>query len=246
LVLLNALFFVANTIDAVYLWRSRVLPADVNPSDYLHAGVWSLILAVVLSAGLLAAMFQQQEDISDAPLLKALGLVWVTQNLALIASVFLRLKLYVDVWQLTEKRIYVGCFLVLVITGYLLLALSIVFSRGLHWLISRNLVATFVLFFALQFPDVAGPVARFNVARWQREPHHNLDLDYLVELGPNAWPALVGLADVGRGSFISVQARIRLQEIAARESELRKRRDWRSWQIRRDAGVERVLAHAGL
>ena len=244
LLMLNALFFVANTIDAIYLWRNRALPADVNPSDYLHEGVWSLILAVVLSAGLLAAMFQQQEDISSSRLFKALGLVWVAQNLVLIASVFLRLKLYVDVWQLTEKRVYVGCFLVLVITGFSLLAWSIMHSRGLHWLIVRNLVATFVLFFALQFPNVAGLVAHYNVARWQRDPNRSLDLDYLVMLGPGAWPALVELAGDQRDPSIGARAAIRVSSIAARESVLRKKRDWRSWQIRRDAGVKSVLAPA--
>jgi len=242
LLTLNALFFAANTIAAIYLWRDRALPADVNPSEFLHAGVWSLILAVVLSAGVLAVMFQQQEDICAAQLMKVLGLFWVLQNLVLIAGVFLRLKLYVDVWQLTEKRVYVGCFLLLVITGFLFLAWSIVWSRGMHWLVARNLLATFLLFFVLQFPDVAGVVARYNVARWQREPTRGLDLDYIVELGPTAWPVLVQLAEDQQNPSVRSQAKIRLNLIAARELMLQGKRDWRSWQIRRDAGIERVLA----
>jgi len=114
----------------------------------------------------------------------------------------------------------------------------------LHWLIVRNLVATFVLFFALQFPNVAGVVARYNVGRWQRDPSRSLDLDYLVMLGPGAWPALVELAGDQRDPSLRARATIRVSSIAARESVLRKKRDWRSWQIRRDAGVKSVLAPA--
>lgn len=244
LIALNALFFTANTIDAIYLWKSATLPPDVNPSAYLHAGVWSLILAVVLSAVVLAGMFQQQEDVSRTRVLKGLGLFWGIQNLALIAGVLLRLKLYVEVWQLTEKRVYVGFFLLLVTCGFLSLAWSIMHGRGLHWLISRNLIATFALFFALQFPDVTGAVARYNVVRWEREPRRGLDLDYLVSLGPNALPSLVRVAKNSREPWIAAQARDRANSIAVVEAELLKERDWRSWQMRREAGIAAVLTHA--
>ena len=244
LLALNALFFTANTIDAIYLWRQAALPQDVNPSAYLHAGVWSLILAVVLSAVVLTGMFQQQEEVSGTRIVKGLGLFWVIQNLALIAGVLLRLKLYVDLWQLTEKRVYVGCFLLLVTSGFLSLGWSILRERGLHWLISRNLIATFALFFALQFPDVIGAVARYNVARWEHEPQRGLDIDYLVSLGPNALPSLVRVANHPRQKWIAAQAKERADSIAVVEWELLKQRDWRSWQMRREAGVSAVLSHA--
>lgn len=99
--------------------------------------------------------------------MKYLAFVWIAQNFVLIAGVFQRLRLYVEASQLTEKRIYAGCFLVLVGTGFVLLALFVWKRRSFNWLAGRNAVAAFVLFFVLQFADVVSAVARYNLARWQ-------------------------------------------------------------------------------
>ena len=152
---------------------------------------------------------------------------------------FLRLKLYVDAFLLTERRVYVGCFLALVTTGFLLLAWSMVRGKGLHWLISGNVLATFALFFALQFPNVAGAVARYNVAQWERDLRGGLDLDYIVELGPDAWPILVQIARDRQHPLAAVEASERIHALALKEAP---QRDWRSWQSRREAGVASVLA----
>ena len=106
-------------------------------------------------------------------------------------------------------------------------------------------MATFVLFFALQFPDVNGAVARYNVSRWEREPQRGLDLDYLVTLGPNALPSLVRVAKNTRQTSIAREAQERIDSLAAVESQLLKERDWRSWQTRRDAGIAALLTQAG-
>jgi hypothetical protein len=256
LVILNVLFLSANTIDVLYLWRNAVLPAEVSASEYLHSGIWSLIVAVLLSAVVLAGIFQQQAEVSGSRFLKSLGLVWVLQNLVLIAGVVLRLKLYVDAYQLTEKRVYVGCFLALVMTGFLLLAWSIERAKGLRWLFSWNLLATCALFFLLQFPDVSGAVARYNVARWRHEPGRVLDLDYLVDLGPNAWPALVEISHDSHQPSVAAEAAHRVAALAVTEAADRvatlaleqaaahAHQDWRSWQWRRERGVAAILQNA--
>jgi hypothetical protein len=63
--------------------------------------------------------------------------------------------------------VYVGCFLVL--RGCrILIARVVVHKRGASMAARRNAVAVLCWFFVLQFADVAGTVARYNVERWER------------------------------------------------------------------------------
>ncbi len=112
----------------------------------------------------------------------------------MIAGVFFRLKLYVQAYQLTEDRVYVGCFLLLVVTGFILPAWHVLRGTAtIHALIFRNAMATFALFFVIQFTNMDGWVAHYNVTRWKRKPvERTLDVAYLASLGPDAWPSLVG------------------------------------------------------
>ena len=237
LLALNALFCLVNTIDAVYLWRSGRLPDGVSHTGFVHEGVWSLIAAVVTSAVIIAGMFQQEDRVVAGRWLKNLAHLWVAQNFMLIGGVFLRLKLYVDESQLTERRVYVACFLLLVSAGFVFLAWFVEKRRTFNWLLGRNASATFLLFFMLQFPDVAGLVARYNVARWLfsidggREAV--LDVAYLGTLGPGAWRHLEIVAASTRGHSAPAIAKQKLAEICEEESAVARGENWREWQWRR-------------
>ncbi|MGC3990306.1 MAG: DUF4173 domain-containing protein [Chthoniobacteraceae bacterium] len=229
LALLNALFFVENTTDALYLWNHFALPQGVSFSSYVHEGVNSLIVAVLLSALVLALVFQQASEVSATRWLKGLGLLWIVQNGILIASVILRLKRYVDAYQLTEERLGVVIFLALVLAGFGLLATYILREKSFTWLLFGNATAVFLLFFILQFMDTARWVAEYNVTCWQRDPRHALDLNYLESLGSSAWPSLITVAQL-RNRPESDDAARRLTKIEGDENTVEASRNWRSWQ----------------
>ena len=231
---LNALFFVANTIDAIYLWVHTELPEGVTPSQFVHQGVNGLIGAVVFSALVLTILFQQSLEISSSKILKRLGYGWIVQNLILISSVLLRLIRYVQACQLSTQRVYVGCFLILVTIGFGLIGWFISRNHSVRWLLMGNALATFCLFFCLQFPDVSGWVANFNVAHSK-----HLDIEYLEQLGPSAWPALVQVESSNRPD--APAARQCLWKIKAEERAKSEDRNWRSWQWRHAARVAELL-----
>jgi hypothetical protein len=242
LALLNALFFAANTTDAIYLWIHGTLPAGVNYSEFVHQGVHSLTGAVLLSAVLLAGMFQQSASVTGSRLLRVLSLAWIAQNVALLASVLLRLKLYVDAYQLSELRVYVGCFLLLVATGFALLAWRIVRDRTLGWLVFANLLATFALFFVVQFLDVRRWVAEYNVARWREDRSRTLDVEYLASLGPSAYRQLIAVAETPgrRDAHFAFQKAQELRDAAREELA---NLNWRSWQSREVASKRHLATH---
>lgn len=241
LIAVNGLFFAANTIDVVYLWADAKLPAGVNASQFVHSGVYALIAATVLAAGLLAVIFQQQPTVAHSFWLRVLALLWIAQNILLIAGVFRRLALYVDAYQLSELRVYVGCFLLLVSTGFILLARHVWLGTPFEKLLFRNCLATLTLFFVMQFCDVGTWVAHWNVTQWRERSGHVLDVKYLARLGPRGWPALQEVARPVSTDPIEADAWQALGKIVARERQRTEPRDWRSYQARYQHRVDALL-----
>jgi hypothetical protein len=239
LAVLNVLFCYVNTLDVVYLWSRAALPEGVNPSDFLHEGVQSLILAVLLSAAILVVLFQQRlADGSRA--LRVLSSAWVLQNLLVIAGVFLRLKLYVDAFEMSLLRVGVGLFLVLVVAGYALLTVYFWRGKGLEWLLRGNVLATFCLFLIVQFIDLNGAVANYNVGRWLRPGARVGDVAYLASLGHDAWPAMITLAQQ-RGPAVASELPGLMARAAQEANTEAAVKDWRRWELRRTQHMHELL-----
>ncbi|MCF6313922.1 MAG: DUF4173 domain-containing protein [Verrucomicrobiales bacterium] len=236
LIAVNVIFFTANTSDVIYLWLETQLPAGVNFSAYVHHGVYNLIACVALAAGVLLVLFQQDPQVTKASGQKLLAHLWIAQNLLLVTSVLLRLKLYVDTYHLSLLRLYVAFFLALVVIGFVLLAIKIHQQRRFSWLLNSNLLAIFLLFFCLQTLNDHAFVARYNYqqSRLANSQRHPIDLDYLIELGPPAWPTLKKIAnDKSHFGHIAQQANQHLHAISQNEKLHLANSDWRSWQFRR-------------
>ena len=241
---LNVLFFAVNTIDAIFLWKRAAVPAGVVPKIYLHEGVNSLIAATVLAGIVLTILFQQSSAVTGPRVLKALAFAWVAQNLALIAGVFLRLKLYVEMEEMTEKRVYVACFLLLVTLGFGFLCAHVWRGREAGRLIWRNAVATFTLFFVLQFLNVVGWVVARNFARWEGGlERFGLNLAYNLTLGPDAWPVMVDVAKRLPEGRRRSDLIFGLRAVAYREGPSRV--NWRESQFRRDCNARVLTDWAG-
>jgi hypothetical protein len=135
-------------------------------------------------------IFQQSPGVTTGRLLRALALLWIGQNLFLLVSVGLRLKLYIEAYDMSVERLGVILFLGLVAAGYCLLTIKILREKSLSWLIGGCLLAVFATLYLTQFLDLAGWTANYNVGRWQNDRSRNLDSAYLEALGPPAWPAL--------------------------------------------------------
>jgi hypothetical protein len=198
LVVLNLLFLVANVADAMFLWTGQKLPVGVTYSGFVHNGTNALTWTVLLSAVVLTVIFQQALQVAQRRELKALALFWIAQNLFLLASVGLRLKLYVEAYDMTVLRLSVIIFLVLVGIGYGLLTIKIVQDRSLSWLIGGCMLAVFATFYVTQFLDLAGWSANYNVACWEKDRTRSLDTSYLYSLGPDSWPALSHVHEIDR------------------------------------------------
>jgi hypothetical protein len=190
LLTLNLLFLAANVADAIFLWSRNVLPAGVTYSQFVHEGVTSLTFTVLLSAVVLTFIFQQSLEVVRHRGLKFLALFWIVQNLFLILSVALRLMRYIEAYDMTVARLGVFLFLILIALGYGFLAGKVVYDRSLSWLLGACILSAFGVLYITQFLNLAGWSADYNVARWEKDRTRQLDIFYLQQLGPAAWPAL--------------------------------------------------------
>jgi hypothetical protein len=194
---MNLLFLIANIADALFLWSGGNLTGGATYSDLVHHGVNALTFTVLLSALVLTSIFQQALPVARRRELKILAFFWIVQNLFLLLSVGLRLKLYMDAYDVSVERLGVIIFLVLVAAGYALLAVKISRDKSLWWLIGGCLFAIFVTFFITQFLNLGGWAANTNEARWERDRSRHLDVNYLYDLGPAAWLALARAEKLG-------------------------------------------------
>ncbi|HVU33967.1 MAG TPA: DUF4173 domain-containing protein [Opitutaceae bacterium] len=225
----NALFCWANTVDAVFLWVHAALPAGVSYSEFLHDGVYSLIAATLLSGIVLTWLFEQDRAVAAHRVTRTLGFVWIAQNLLLLFSVGLRLKLYIEAYDLTVLRLGTGSFLVLVAAGFALLSWRIQAAKSLRWLILSNLFAVCGLFYVLQFADLAGVTARYNTRRWLDHQSARIDVRYLERLGAPAWPSLRLLE---RTAPDEATRRAATQALVRTERRFVRYSGWQSWQWR--------------
>jgi hypothetical protein len=244
LVSLNVLFFAINTIDVVYLWQRAAPPGGVEVRDYLYQGVYSLVTATVLAGVVLTFLFQQPAEVTDRRGLRLLAFAWIAQNFILIAGVFMRLTLFLERADVTEKRVYVACFLLLVSLGFGLLCHHVARGRMASRLIWHNVLATFALFFVLQFLNVTGWIARQNFSRPERQENSWINVPYNANLGPGSWPALIEIA----GSLPAGQIRddliLDLRERARTERDRLAKRDWREGQRRHDSNAAALIVWA--
>ena len=194
LVVLNVLFGAANVADAIFLWGGLKLPAGVTYSEYVHNGVDTLTVTVLLSAVVLAGIFQQQLNVAARRELKALGLIWIAQNLFVLVSVVLRLMRYIEAYDMSVRRLGVIVFLLLVAAGFGLLAIKILREKSLPWLVGRCAVAVFVTFYITMFLNLSGWSADYNVAQWEKDRTRNLDVNYPRWLGPTRMAGLLARA----------------------------------------------------
>jgi hypothetical protein len=222
LLTMNLLFGVANFADAFFLWHGAALPLGVTYSQFVHAGVESLILTVLLSGLVLTLIFQQSLEVVRHRGLRFLALLWIAQNLFLILSVALRLKSYIEAYDMTVARLGLILFLLLVALGYALLTLKILQDRSLSWLLGGLLLAAFGILYVTQFLNLAGWSADYNVARWQANPIRSLDVEYLEQLGPAAWPAW-------HRANQNAEVKEASRDLAFQSS---RPKDWRGWTLR--------------
>jgi hypothetical protein len=168
--------------------------------------------------------------------------LWVGQNLFLVASSILRTVDYVQAYSLTRLRIAALVWMGLVGMGLVLICWRMLRGKSEAWLINANAGAALLVLLASCVVDLGAVAAAWNVRHAQDVGGQGPELDvcYLKELGPSA---LVSLVEAERRStspeLIDRVAWVRewaLIDLRTRQAE------WRGWTPRDALRLERVSA----
>ena len=220
LLALNGVFLMHNLLDAQYLWSGALGQPGNAYAAYAQRGAFTLIITVLLAAGLMIISLWPGSRTNASPVVRLLVYVWIAQNGFLLLSCAARLMFYVDAYGLTLLRLASFIWMGLIACGLILVGLRILQERSNLWLVNANILAAFLVLWGSCFTDFNGIVARYN-AKWSLE-NDRWDMDYLYSLGPAALPVISKLGKYGEPSRIeSLLAKLRNQQT-----------DWRRWTLR--------------
>jgi Domain of unknown function (DUF4173) len=195
LVIFNLLFALQNGMDLIYIWGDVRLPDEFTLAEYAHRGAYPLIVTALLAGLFVLMTTHPRSEMAGNALIRALIIIWVAQNLFLVASTAERTLLYIESYSLTELRISALLWMALVAVGLVLVTWRMLRGNSLAWLMNGNALAAFVVLSACTVVDLGATAATWNVrhAREVGGEGVELDLCYLNLLEGSSLRALAGL-----------------------------------------------------
>ena len=212
LVLFNAVFALQTALDVIYLYGGVGLPDGITYAEYAHRGAYPLVVTALLAGGF-ALMTRRWTDGNQ--MLRALLMLWVAQNVALVVSSLVRLDLYVAVYGLTHLRIAAAIWMGIVAAGLALILWQIWRGHRNGWLMLRSGAMVAVVLYICAWTSFDAVIASYNLNNSVRR-----DAYHLCQLGDAAKPILAA-EEARRGSSIcSYRYVISVPQ------------DWREWGFR--------------
>lgn len=191
LVTFNAIFALQNASDIAFLWSGARLPAGMTMTEYVHRGAYPLIATALLAGLFVLVALRPGSSTAANATIRRLVILWVGQNIALVASSVLRTLRYIEESMLTEWRIAALAWMALVALGLALILWRLLAGRSAAWLINRNAAAAGFVLLAASAIDLGAIAATWNVRHMRQEDR--ADLCYLRSLGASALLPLIEL-----------------------------------------------------
>ncbi|GAA4761022.1 DUF4173 domain-containing protein [Stakelama sediminis] len=244
LITFNGLFAVENILDIVFLWSGAPLPGNVTMADYAHRGAYSLIATALLAALFVLVALRPGSESARTPLIRRLVVLWIAQNLLLVASSILRTLDYVTAYGMTEWRIAALLWMGLVATGLILICRRLIAGLSTRWLINANVLAAVIVLSGSSIVSLGGIAAAWNVrhSRIGGTGSTPIDLCYMHRLGAAALIPLIRLEprvkDAAMRDRITYLRSDIMQQLRATQA------DWHQWtwrDARRLSTAEKLL-----
>ncbi|HYE44939.1 MAG TPA: DUF4173 domain-containing protein [Caulobacter sp.] len=244
LVVFNALFALQNGLDIAFLWSGARLPDDYTLAEYAHRGAYPLIVTALLAGLFVLVALAPGSETSRRPLVRALVVLWVAQNVFLVASSIQRTLLYIDSYSLTQLRLAALAWMALVAVGLVLICWRLLANRSAAWLINANAACAAAVLLAFAVVDSGEIAADWNLRHAFEADGTGVELDpgYIKRLGPSA---LVPLARIEQTRlsprYQALVTALRWEAVEHTRAEQQRRRfTWRNH--RRLAEADAILA----
>lgn len=244
LVVFNALFALQNGLDVAFLWSGAPLPAGVTLAEYAHRGAYLLIATAILAGAFVLIALRPGSSTAGRPMVRRMVVLFVAQNLLLVASSALRTVDYVEAYGLTRLRISALAWMGLVAVGLILIGVRLLRDKSSSWLINANVLAAVAVLLGTSLVDLGAVAAHWNTRNAREIGGHGppLDLGYLRGLGGAALVPLTVL----EGRLPPTPQREALTETRLKlTADLRlKQSAWRTWSWRDQRRLDEAQALA--
>lgn len=238
LLVLDLLFIGFVVLQGAYLFggRDTLEASGLTYAEYARRGFFELLAVAFLVGGLILALEGLVRARTRAYVLAAIGLVVLT--IVVLASAFLRLRLYQDAYGWTELRFYVLAAIAWLAVGALMAEVTLARDQT-RWLLHGMLALSFA--FGLAF-NVIGPVRFIAEQNVERAIHPELvatggeaglDVYYLTSLGDDALPVLNENRCSLRGS-LGTDALYAVQAWTYHLAHDEAGRAWQAWNLSRE------------
>lgn len=187
LILLNILLFMFNGADLQYVLNGFTQDRDFSHAAFVHQGVYTLIISIVLAISILLYYFRGNMNFYRKHLiLKRLAYLWIAQNLILAASITYKNLTYIQEFSLTYKRIGVFIYIILVVAGLLTTYLKVRDKKTTWYLLNINSWIALILLLISSFVPWDTWITNYNLSK-----SHNPDFKYLIHLSDANIPQLL-------------------------------------------------------
>jgi hypothetical protein len=236
-ILLNILLLVFNAVDIAYLSTGR-LPEEVTYKEFLHQGVNTLIISVVLAIAVVMYFLRESLNfLSSGQRLKYAAYAWITQNAVLVGAIAVKNVEYVERFGLTHRRIGVYVYLLLTLIGLAATWIKVRDTKSNWFLVRRNGWAFYVVLVAYGMIDWNYVITQHSLARLEKHPPH---MTYLLSLSD---VNLDMLASVRENPVVSTQAKERIQNRIESFIQLEHQEGWQSWNYRDHLLYQRLIQY---
>lgn len=224
----NALFAMQNAMDLAWLWGLLPLPEGMTLANYAHRGAYPLVATALLAALFVLVTLRPGSQTAASPLAQRLVILWIAQNLVLVASAMLRLYDYIDAYSLTRLRIAALAWMVLVAAGLGLILWRLLKEKSAPWLINANCAAAAALLCGYAFVDTGEVAAQWNVRHALEVDGSGagIDLCYMAELGTSSLLPLIELEQRPLDQALVARVRLLRQMVQFRQAQLLREGGW--------------------
>lgn len=188
-ILLNCMLLLINAGDINTLLLGGDLPEGVKHSDFVHAGVGTLIFSILLADGIIIYFLRGQLNFYKGnKYIKLLIVLWIIQNILMLFSTVYRNHLYISEFTLTHKRIGVYVWLFLAIIGLFLTAYKVYFNKTNWFLIKNNFAVWFTVLVLSASVDWDLTITKYNL---QHKKINEIDYYYLFSMSNTNLPEMI-------------------------------------------------------
>lgn len=174
-VLLNGLLFLVNFLDIEFIFFGN-RPIE-NYSAYIHQGINSSITSVLVAILVTLYFFRGNLNfLQNNKAFKILALIWILQNVVLLATCLHKNYLYIDARGLTQKRIGVYFYLFVTFIGLMLTIVKMMKLKSNMYLVRTNTWSLFIVLISATLINWNRVILDHNIAhQYELEPRYYLE-----------------------------------------------------------------------